>query len=91
MTVDKILDSLRLKEIELKAEKKDLEALFVKNKGKQNSKGKSNQNKSQSSQSKGQSSQQRDMRNGDKSHQGSRDNNKGNNKCHYCHKEGHFK
>lgn len=88
LTLDKILNSLRLRDLELKLEKKEPEALFVKDR--QQYKEKGSQNKGQNSQSKGQGSQ-RDTRQRGRSQNSSKQPDKSNIKCNYCHKIGHYK
>lgn len=93
LTVDVVLDALRTKEVELRIDKKDSEALFVKDKQRHNQhqKGKNSFQKGRNSQNRGQSSRQRDSRQHNKSQQNGKPNDNGEIKCNYCHKDGHFK
>lgn len=79
--------------MELKIEKKDPDALFVKGKQPQqsNSRGRNYRGRGQNSQSRGQHSQQKDGRQSSRNQNGGKPNDKSGINCNYCHEDGHFK
>lgn len=91
MTVDKILDAMRMRDLELKLEKKELETLFLRDNSKQQNKGRPAQ-KNQNSHQKGHNNQRENRNNGRPHGQGqSRRQDRSNLKCNYSYKNGHQK
>lgn len=90
MSLDRILDALRLKDLELKKEKKESEAFFVKESQRQHNKGKNSQNKGQNFQNRGQN-KHRENKNSGRHQNSSKPPDKSTVKCNYCHKTGHIR
>lgn len=84
MSLDSILASLRLKDLELKKEKKETEVFFAKENQRQQYRGRNPQNKGQGSQNKGQN-QSKDNKNSGRSQGFSKPSDRSNLKCNYCH------